>query len=306
MNEVYYVTISQAQADQRLDNYLLRILKGVPKSHIYRIIRSGEIRVNKKRAKPKMRLQADDVIRIPPVRVSAEKTHHIGSGLSACLQQSILFEDERLLVINKPTGIAVHAGSGLSVGVIEGLRAVRSDLVYLELAHRIDKATSGCLVLVKDRGTLRALQALFVEKTINKTYWALLTNAWHDKKTVVVDAKLRKNIVKSGERMVCVDAMGKASQTTFHLLKNAAQACWVEARPTTGRTHQIRVHSAHLGHPILGDSKYGVIAGIPEIKKRLYLHARSIQFNLDGHDFSFEAEPDASFLQALDLLQLRE
>nr|WP_019216287.1 pseudouridine synthase [Legionella tunisiensis] len=182
MSDVRYTEISAEEEGQRLDNYLMRILKGVPKSHIYRIIRAGEVRINKKRAQASSRLMQGDSVRIPPVRISQGKDVFVGEKLEQRLQESILFEDNSLLVINKPAGIAVHGGSGLSLGVIEALRKMRDDLSYLELVHRLDKETSGCLLLAKKRSMLRAIQALLEAREVQKTYWALLSNSWQGKK----------------------------------------------------------------------------------------------------------------------------
>ncbi|WP_412754523.1 RluA family pseudouridine synthase [Legionella donaldsonii] len=306
MSDVRYTEISADEEGQRLDNYLMRILKGVPKSHIYRIIRAGEVRINKKRAQASSRLMQGDCVRIPPVRTSQGKDIFVGEKLEQRLRESILFEDNSLLVINKPAGIAVHGGSGLSLGVIEALRKTRDDLSYLELVHRLDKETSGCLLLAKKRSMLRAIQALLEAREVQKTYWALLNNSWQGKKTKLVDAALEKNTLKSGERVVAVKEEGKASQTSFKLLENYQQACWVEASPKTGRTHQIRVHSAYLGHPIVGDEKYGteeLITGLESVKSRLYLHARAIQFNLNGKNYLFEANLDERFAETLKKLR---
>ena len=307
MSDVRYVEIISEEEGQRLDNYLIRILKGVPKSHVYRIIRGGEVRINKKRAKPDTRLVTGDLVRIPPVRVSEEKEVFVGSRLLAQLESCILYEDNQLLIVNKPSGIAVHGGSGLSLGLIEGFRKIRTDLSYLELVHRLDKETSGCLMLAKKRSCLRALQALFESRQIKKTYWALLSHPWIGKPTVIIDVALEKNTLQSGERVVRVHEEGKPSQTTFKLIENFNEACWVAASPKTGRTHQIRVHSAHLGHPILGDEKYGgelTREAMKSLKKRLYLHARAIQFNLNGKDYLFEADIEQSFQQAIESLRL--
>ncbi|MFW2572193.1 RluA family pseudouridine synthase [Legionella sp. 29fVS95] len=306
MSDVRYTEISADEEGQRLDNYLMRILKGVPKSHIYRIIRAGEVRINKKRAQASSRLMQGDCVRIPPVRTSQGKDIFVGEKLEQRLRESILFEDNSLLVINKPASIAVHGGSGLSLGVIEALRKTRDDLSYLELVHRLDKETSGCLLLAKKRSMLRAIQALLEAREVQKTYWALLSNSWQGKKTKLVDAALEKNTLKSGERVVAVKEEGKASQTSFKLLENYQQACWVEASPKTGRTHQIRVHSAYLGHPIVGDEKYGteeLITGLESVKSRLYLHARAIQFNLNGKNYLFEANLDERFAETLKKLR---
>jgi 23S rRNA pseudouridine955/2504/2580 synthase len=306
MSDVRYAEITSEEDGQRLDNYLIRILKGVPKSHIYRIIRAGEVRVNKKRAKPDTRLQSQDMVRIPPVRLSTEKEIKVGSRFSEQLLASIIYEDEHILVINKPSGMAVHGGSGLSLGVIEAFRKVRDDLSYLELVHRLDKETSGCLLLAKKRSVLRSIQALFELRSIKKIYWAILIHPWVGKRIALVNIALEKNVLKSGERIVRVNDEGKASQTSIQLMENFHQACWVEAIPKTGRTHQIRVHSAHIGHPILGDEKYGPImtgTDFSTVPKRLYLHARAIQFNLNGKEYAFEASLDPNFEQALAILR---
>lgn len=307
MKDVYYQVISENESGQRLDNYLLRILKGVPKSHIYRIIRQGEVRVNKKRAKAHTRLEAGDSVRIPPIRTAAEKVLEVSDSLEKLLQHCILFENESLLVINKPSGMAVHGGSGVSLGVIEALRKTRTDLHYLELVHRLDRDTSGCLVLAKKRSVLKAVQLLLAERKVTKTYWALLSHPWQGKKSLTVNKALQKNILKSGERMVSIDEEGKASETEFKLLENYSEACLVEASPKTGRTHQIRVHSASLDHTIIGDTKYGYVKGqIPNLGKKdskLYLHARQIQFNLNGIQHHYVAEPDDNFNQVIALLR---
>ncbi len=245
-------------------------------------------------------------MRIPPVRTSQEKEVYVSEKLEQRLSSSIIFEDKSLLVINKPAGIAVHGGSGLSLGVIEALRKTRNDLPYLELVHRLDKETSGCLLLAKKRSMLRSIQALLEAREVTKTYWALVANPWEGKKTAVVDVALQKNILKSGERIVVVNQEGKPSLTNFKLLENYKQACWVEASPKTGRTHQIRVHSAYLGHAIVGDEKYGKsleLDGLESIKSRLYLHARAIQFNLSGENYRFEANLDDRFADTLTRLR---
>jgi 23S rRNA pseudouridine955/2504/2580 synthase len=309
MSDVQYQHVTQEEAGQRLDNYLMRFLKGVPKSHVYRIIRSGEVRVNKKRAQPSSRVEDGDMIRIPPVRYTTPSEVHVGKVLTERLHASIVHEDGSLLVVNKPSGIAVHGGSGLSLGVIEALRKTRPDLAYLELVHRLDKETSGCLLLAKKRSVLRAIQALFTSRQVTKTYWTLLDGAWVGRETCVVNASLEKNTLHSGERVVRVnEIVGKAAETRFQLLENYSQACWVEATPKTGRTHQIRVHSAHLEHPILGDEKYATCESALLSKKiipqRLYLHARAIRFNLNDVLYQFQADLDEKFTQALHVLRL--
>lgn len=302
MSDVQYLEITAEEDGQRLDNYLLRMLKGVPKSHIYRIIRGGEVRVNKKRAQVSTRIVTGDRIRIPPIRTAQEKSIQLHAELIQCLENSVLYEDERLLVINKPSGMAVHGGSGLSLGVIEAYRKLRADLPYLELVHRLDRETSGVLLLAKKRSMLRAIQALLESRTIEKTYWALAAHPWTLKKSVVVNQALEKNTLKSGERMVVINEAAKPSETIIQLLENYSQACLLEAKPKTGRTHQIRVHCAYLGHPIIGDEKYGAtidIQGMNPKKHRLYLHARSIQFTLDDRSYAFQADLDERFTKIL-------
>src|SRR3990167_3733245 len=307
MNEVRYLQVGDEEDGQRLDNFLIRILKGVPKSHIYRIIRSGEIRINKKRADPSTRIVAGDSIRLPPIRHAADKAIKVTASFERRLRECIIYEDDVLLVINKPSGIAVHGGSGISLGVIEALRKTRVDLSYLELVHRLDRETSGCLLLAKKRSFLRAVQALFETRYVEKTYWAILARAWIGPQSQWVDAPLQKNTLKSGERVVIVSEQGKAAKTEFKLLENYEKACWVEIYPQTGRTHQIRVHSVCLGHPILGDEKYGQKNDLyfeGNLKTRLYLHARAIQFNLNGKRYYFQAELDQQFTETLNQLRV--
>lgn len=311
-NKVCYTTVNVEENGQRLDNYLIRILKGVPRSYIYRIIRGGEVRVNKKRAKVSQRLITGDVVRIPPVRMREKgEAPVVSSALFERLERSIIFEDTRLLVLNKPQGMAVHGGSGLQFGVIEAFRAMRPDAPYLELVHRLDRETSGCLLIAKKRSMLRQIQALFEARKVQKTYWLLAHNAWHPSEhrrgMVRIDAPLQKNILRSGERMVHVSDMGKPSETLFKCLENYNHTCWLEARPKTGRTHQIRVHAAFLGHPIIGDEKYGQseqdLAIKQHITQRLYLHAHAIQFTLDNKPYCFEAVLGGSFDDAIQLFQ---
>ena len=305
MQQVVYEKINNDREGQRVDNFLISQLKGVPKSRIYRMIRSGEVRINKKRIKPEYRLCTGDEIRIPPVRQSEEKTVLLGDSLASRLQNSILFENDAMLVINKPAGIAVHGGSGISLGVIEAFRKLRPEQKYLELVHRLDKETSGCLLLAKKRSFLRQLHRMFEDRTIEKTYIMLLQQTWTGKKHQLVTASLEKNRLISGERFVEVNDDGKDSSTAFELMENFAQACLVEAKPKTGRTHQIRVHSQYLNHPILGDEKYAKdpYYGLA-IKKRLYLHAKKIRFMLEGENFIFEAPLDDRFIDALSQLRI--
>lgn len=280
---VQLLTISDDEAGQRLDNFLLAKLKGVPKSLIYRIVRKGEVRVNKGRTKPEYKLQADDVVRIPPVRVAEKNDAPISNKLQkvAELEQHILFEDDVLLVLNKPSGTAVHGGSGLSFGVIEALRALRPQARFLELVHRIDRDTSGILLVAKKRSALRALHEQLRDKTVQKDYLALVRGQWqaHVKQ---IQAPLLKNELASGERIVKVHSDGKPSETRFRIEERYEAATLVKASPITGRTHQIRVHTQYAGHPIACDDKYGDVEFDQKMRalglNRLFLHAYAIRF----------------------------
>ncbi len=279
---VQYVEIDENNDQQRVDNFLIATLKGVPKSRIYRMVRKGEVRINKKRCKVLQRLVIGDLVRIPPVRVSIkEVTEYIPDFLKRSLEQNILFEDDYLLVINKPSGFAVHGGSGINAGIIEALRTIRPDARFLELVHRLDRDTSGCLIIAKKRSALRVLHAQFRDNGVEKTYQALLSGCWQRKKCWV-DMPLLKNISKGGERMVVVSKQGKPSETLFRRLQTFKNSTWVEAMPKTGRTHQIRVHAAWLGHAIVGDERYGQSDINQAFKKvgfkRLVLHAGRLVF----------------------------
>lgn len=281
--KVRFYTVDSEDAGQRIDNFLVRTLKGVPKSMIYRLLRKGEIRVNKKRKKPEYKIVAEDIIRVAPIRVS-ENTNEVSTKLNvvANLEKQILFEDERLIVINKPSGMAVHGGSGLSFGLIEALRALRPDARMLELVHRLDRDTSGCLVVAKKRSALRNLHEQLRNKTVQKFYHALVMGRWSNKITRVTEG-LRKNDLQSGERVVIVDNMnGKESETRFKVLQHYTGASLVRAFPVTGRTHQIRVHCLAKGHPIACDDKYGNEGFDKQMRssglRRLFLHAASIEF----------------------------
>lgn len=280
---VRFIEISADQAGQRIDNFLITQLKGVPKSLIYRILRKGEVRVNKKRIKPEYKLQDGDVIRVPPVRVSEKTEVDLSPKLKqiAGLASQILYEDNYLMVINKPAGLAVHGGSGLSFGLIEGLRALRPEAKFLELVHRLDRGTSGVILVAKKRSALRALHEQLRMKKMEKNYLALVRGEWQSH-CKVVRAPLLKNILQSGERVVKVSAEGKDSETHFKVEERFAFATLVRASPITGRTHQIRVHTLHAGHPIAFDDRYGDAAFDSRLKStglnRLFLHAHSLKF----------------------------
>lgn len=282
------VEVDDDRAGQRIDNFLLASLKGVPKSRVYRMLRKGEVRVNKGRIKASYRLQSGDAVRIPPVRV-AETGAPVNPGTQVLrrIESSIIAEEKGFLLLNKPTGIAVHGGSGLKYGVIEALRVLRPDAPYLELVHRLDRDTSGCLLIAKRRSVLRELHRLLRENGMDKRYLALVKGQWTGGERKV-DAPLLKNTLKSGERVVVVSDEGKSAMSIFRPVKVFADASLVEVSLLTGRTHQIRVHAASIGHPIAGDEKYGDETFNRQMKKhgvrRLFLHARSLAFSLAGLD----------------------
>lgn len=253
--QVTFRTIDNEVAGQRVDNYLLGALKGVPRAWVYRVIRKGEVRINKKRCKPETRLQAGDVLRVPPVRERQPSEPRVPGWLRESLQSAVVYEDENFLALNKPAGMAVHGGSGLSYGLIEGLREVFPNAADWELVHRLDRDTSGLLLVAKRRRTLLQLQKLLQEHRLEKRYHAWVHGQWNER-VDEVSVPLKKNTLKSGERMVVVSQDGKQSLTKYRVLRRTDKATLVEASPVTGRTHQIRVHCQYAGHPIIGDSKY--------------------------------------------------
>jgi 23S rRNA pseudouridine955/2504/2580 synthase len=255
----------------------------VPKSRIYRIVRKGEVRVNKGRVDIKYRLAVGDIVRIPPIRQSVANPDAlpVSRQLVDILNNNVLFEDESLLIVNKPAGIPVHGGSGVSSGIIEGFRQANPEQRFLELVHRLDRDTSGCLLIAKKRSALRNLHEQFRSDVVNKTYLALLSGRWARKK-LAVNQPLQKNVSKGGERMVVINQCGKESETLFRRLQLFNDATLVEASPKTGRTHQIRVHAAYLSHPIIGDDRYGLYDLNKAFRtrgyKHMFLHAQSLQF----------------------------
>ncbi|QDQ72957.1 RluA family pseudouridine synthase [Pseudoluteimonas lycopersici] len=286
---VRMVRVDPERAGQRLDNFLLGQLKGAPRSLVYKIVRSGQVRVNGGRAKAERRLEAGDEVRIPPVRLpEAESTGPAPKGLLAAMEASVVFEDTRLLAINKPSGIASHGGSGVSFGVIETLRNLRPGQP-LELVHRLDRDTSGLMVLAKKRSALTELQALLREDHgagIEKRYLALLLGRLPGG-TLSVDAPLHVGLRQGGERHVQVNGNGKPSLSHFKVIERIGGQSYCEVRIETGRTHQIRVHAQHLGHAVAGDDKYGDEAANKRLRdnaglKRLFLHASTLSFALDG------------------------
>ena len=281
-DKVSFVDVGPEHAGQRLDNFLIRHLKGVPKSRIYNLLRKGEVRINKGRVKPDTRVKNGDIIRIAPIRVAQRGDPAVpGQQLRRYLAENILFEDEGLLIINKPAGLAVHGGSGISLGAIEALRAERPDARFLELVHRLDRDTSGCLMLAKKRSVLLELQQAMQRNQIDKRYLALVKGQWPKGKSTI-NAPLLKNQVSSGERIVRVDVEGKASVTHFKISQRFKEATLLEVTLETGRTHQIRVHCQFSGQPVAGDPKYGDTHFNESLKdsglKRMFLHASNLRF----------------------------
>jgi 23S rRNA pseudouridine955/2504/2580 synthase len=279
-----WLVVGEEGEAQRIDNFLLRELKGVPKSHVYRVLRSGEVRVNSGRVKPDYRLRIGDKVRIPPMRVGEKQTVKLRP-----LELPIKYEDDALLVVDKPSGVAVHGGSGVSFGVIESLRAARPQAKFLELAHRLDRDTSGLLILCKKRSALVELHRMLREGEVGKVYLAVVKGV--AKKSLELRESLHKYVTASGERRVAVQADGVKALTKTRTLKDDGEFSLLEVQLLTGRTHQIRVHLAHAGHPIVGDDKYGDFALNRELKQRLLLHAARLAFRhpITGESMKLES-----------------
>ncbi|HJU20868.1 MAG TPA: RluA family pseudouridine synthase [Casimicrobiaceae bacterium] len=305
------LTVGDDAAGQRIDNFLLRALKGVPKSHIYRILRSGEVRLNKGRVGPERRLVSGDVVRIPPIRTAVTPRTRTQPARPLAFEPALLHEDDWLIAIDKPAGVAVHGGSGVALGLIERLRASRPDARFLELVHRLDRETSGVLLVAKKRAALTELHRQLRDGEIDKRYLVLVRGPWRDA-TREVNMPLHKFVTRAGERRVRPDASGKASVTVFRRMQTwrtiDPPMALLEAQLETGRTHQIRVHLAHLGHAIAGDDKYGDFAWNRELAKaglsRMFLHARRTTFKhpASGETMTIDSplpEELASFLASL-------
>ena len=287
VDKVHFITVEQQSEGQRLDNFLLKQYKGVPKSHLYRVLRQGQVRINGKRVKAHSRLQSGDQIRMPPLTQRNKKPVGVDEREKRLIKQNILYEDEHLMVVNKPAKMAVHGGSKVSYGVIEIVRALYPDIKGLQLAHRLDRETSGCLVIAKDRLVLNEIQALFKHRQVTKIYHALTKGHWKTSE-LKVSNYLNKNQLQGGERVKKVDdgEQGRLATTQFKPLDNFTYASLVEARIATGRTHQIRVHAQQQNHPIAGDDKYGDPKFNEVMKKqglkRLFLHAARIEFFIES------------------------
>lgn len=275
-NSVTFFTVDESCEGQRIDNFLARLLKGVPKSHLYRILRGGEVRVDKKRVDATHRLQLGEIVRIPPVRVAAPETRVGVAPVEIKLAGAVIYEDDAMLALNKPAGMAVHGGSGISRGVIEQLRMERPLAKFLELAHRLDRETSGVLLVGKKRSALTKLHDMMRENHMRKRYLMLVKGKWQDQKRRVVLSLVKKDL-PNGEKRVSVGEGGQHSETIFYLKQRLGEYTLLEAELVTGRTHQLRVQLAHLGYPILGDDKYGDFALNKQLQKqglkRMFLHS---------------------------------
>ena len=307
-SSVQLLEVAPDHAGQRIDNYLRAQLKGVPKTLVYRILRKGEVRVNKGRIKPDYKLQAGDVIRVPPLRLAErDEPAPLAQGLLERLEAAIVYEDKALIVLNKPAGIAVHGGSGLNYGVIEAFRQLRPESKDIELVHRLDRDTSGLLMIAKKRSMLRHLHEALRGDGVDKRYLALVRGSWPAVRKQV-RAPLMKSNLRSGERMVEVNVEGKDALTLFRVVRRFGEfATLVEASPVAGRTHQIRVHARHAGHAIAGDSKYGDDDFTREVRelggKRLFLHAHALRVPLpEGGELKLEAPVDDMWMQTLERL----
>lgn len=308
---VTWVTIDEGSESQRIDNFLFKLLKGVPKSHIYRIMRSGEVRVNSKRVDATCRLNIGDVLRIPPIRVAppkAEADGEVWNSSAPQLSRYIIYQDDALLAINKPAGIAVHGGSGVSRGVIEQLRLEHPEFKFLELVHRLDRETSGVLLVAKKRSALVELHRMMRDGDTEKHYLTLVKGVWKNARQHV-QFSLHKYLTASGERRVSVNEEGQTAHTIFTLKQNWSEFSLLDAELKTGRTHQIRVHLAHLGFPIAGDDKYGDFALNKTLQKqglkRMFLHAArmALAHPLTGEPLVIEAplpEELGAFLERLE------
>ncbi len=297
---VRLIEVEATEEGQRIDNFLLRRAPGVPRSHIYRVIRKGEVRVNKGRVKPTRKLVAGDVVRIPPMQIKTGPDVRVPDKLAATVAASVFAESDDYLLLNKPPGLAVHGGSGLAFGAIDALRQARAE-PGLELVHRLDRGTSGCLLIARNAGVGRTMQGLFREREIEKSYLALVDGKWvHGNKTV--DAPLAKNKEHAGERRVIVSESGQSAVSHFDCIEAYEQGSAVRVNIETGRTHQIRVHAKHCAHPVIGDTRYGDNQRNTYFKRlglqRLYLHSERLAFSWQGEYVDLRAPVDEQWQQA--------
>jgi len=303
--KVRLVEVEQAEEGQRIDNFLLRRAPGVPRSHIYRIIRKGEVRVNKGRVKPTRKLVVGDLVRIPPMQLKISEAVRVPDALARSVAESVIRESDDYLLLNKPAGLAVHGGSGLAFGAIDALRQARAE-PKLELVHRLDRGTSGCLLIARDARRGRAMQALFRERVIEKSYLALVDGVWQggDK---TIDVPLAKNKQHAGERRVMVSADGQSAVSHFSCVERFEQASLMRILIETGRTHQIRVHAKHCMHSVIGDTRYGSNERNAFFKKvglqRLFLHSERLSFAWQGEQLDLQAPLDDQWQQAMQRLK---
>ncbi len=315
-SKVQHIRITRDEAGQRIDNFLMRRLKGVPKSHIYRILRKGEVRVNKKRIKPEYKLIADDEMRLPPVRYSEHRKRCPPDTVLKRVESRIIYEDDRVMVLNKPSGLAVHAGSGVNYGVIDALRSLQPGKP-LFLAHRLDRETSGCLLIARDRPAMLSLHKAIHDGEVDKYYTALLMGNWGRGKQII-DIPLQRNGIRDGRRLIQADEKGKRAVSIFYPLReyaggeHATTATLMKIRLVTGRTHQIRIHAREIGHPLAGDRRYGNGSFNQEMQanglQRIFLHAWSVDFPHpdDGRKTQIESPLDEDLQQVLNRLSARK
>ncbi len=305
LSKTRHERVTSDEDGQRIDNFLIRKCKGVPRSHIYRIIRKGDVRVDGRRIKQTRKLIAGEQVRIPAVRMAVESETRVPDKLAKAAGTAVLLEHDDFLIVNKPPGIAVHGGSGLAFGLIDALRQYR-DEPKLELSHRLDRATSGCLLVGRGLKANRRLQDLFRQRLITKRYLAVVDGRWPQKLTSV-DAPLLKNVEHAGERRVMVDPAGQESLTHFAILERFSEATLLDIKLETGRTHQIRVHARHSGHAVVGDGRYGDNGRNAKYKKmglnRLFLHSKELAFEWDGSSVKVEAKVEDPWLRALEALR---
>ncbi len=305
LSKTRHERVTSDEDGQRIDNFLIRKCKGVPRSHIYRIIRKGDVRVDGRRIKQTRKLIAGEQVRIPAVRMAVDSETRVPDKLAKAAGTAVLLEHDDFLIVNKPPGIAVHGGSGLAFGLIDALRQYR-DEPKLELSHRLDRATSGCLLVGRGLKANRRLQDLFRQRLITKRYLAVVDGRWPQKLTSV-DAPLLKNVEHAGERRVMVDPAGQESLTHFAILERFSEATLLDIKLETGRTHQIRVHARHSGHAVVGDGRYGDNGRNAKYKKmglnRLFLHSKELAFEWDGSSVKVEAKVEDPWLRALEALR---
>lgn len=296
--------VSEDEEGQRIDNFLIKRCTGVPRSHVYQLIRKGEVRVDGKRVKQTRKLVAGEQVRIPPIRLQVSVHVKVPDKLALVAGQSVIFEHPDFLVVNKPPGIAVHGGSGLAFGFIDALRQ-QLEQPSLDLAHRLDRATSGCLLIGRSLKANRKLQNLFRQRSVTKRYLALVDGFWPDD-VVSVEAPLLKNVQHAGERRVVVDASGQQALTAFHVHQRFEEATLMNVELDTGRTHQIRVHARYVGHAVVGDERYGDNYGNTRFRQlgldRLYLHSSELAFDWAGQRVCVKAPVDAAWQQSLGVL----